>query len=114
MTAQIPMVFEIWHFLCFFILFFSSKNLDLKNLTELDFLNHIMGSYRGTLKGSKSSVQVRLLRSPWFSRYGVFYDFFVFFSKKLDIKKLTELESLNRIVGCYRVTLDGYKSSVQV
>ena len=56
MTAQILMVFEIWRFLWFLIFF--SQNLDMKKLTELEFFNPIVGFYRGTLKGSKSSGQV--------------------------------------------------------
>ena len=99
----------------FFVIFhfFFSKKLD-KKLTEFEFLNPIVRCFWDTRKSCKSSVQVGLLKSSWFSRwYGVFYEFFTFFSKNLD-KKLTELEFLNLVVGCYQVTLKGCRSSVQV
>ena len=94
--------------------FFFFKNVRDKKLTEFEFLNPIVRCYWDTRKSCKSSVQVGLLKSSWFSRwYGVFYEFFTFFSKNLD-KKLTELNFLNLVVGCYQVTLRGCKSSVQV
>ena len=112
MTAQILMVFEIWCFFWFFILF--SKNLERKKLTELDFRFSQPPYIRalGTLKSCKSSVKVWLLKSFWFSRHGVFYDFFFF--KKLRYKKLIELKFLNPSVGCFRGNFEGYKSGVQL
>ena len=94
---------------------FRYKKIRYKKLTELEFLNLVVGCCQGTFRGCKSGVQVWLLKSFNFSRYGVFIFFFsFFFSKNLDIKKLTELEFLNLIVGCCQGTARGYKSGVPV
>ena len=72
--------------LCFSsrLAFFFFKNVRDKKLTEFEFLNPIVRCYWDTRKSCKSSVQVGLLKSSWFSRwYGVFYEFFTFFFKKL-------------------------------
>ena len=111
MTAQILIVFEIWRFLKIFLFF--QKNLDIKKINRTWISNPILWCYRGTLKSCKSSVQVWLLKYLWFSRYGVFYDLFIFF-QKLRYKKLTELEFLIPKVAWYRGTIEGSKSSVQV
>ena len=71
----------------FFIFDFFFKKLRYKKLIELKFLNPTVGCYRGNFEGYKSSVQVWLLKSLWFSRYGFFMIFSVFFPKNLDIKK---------------------------
>ena len=111
MTAQIFLVFETWRFLWFF--FF--KKLRYKKLIELKFLNPSVGCFRGNFESYKSGVQLWLLKSLWFSRYGFFHDFFFFFFQKIRYKKkLTELKFFNPLVGCYRDTFKGYKSSVQV
>ena len=79
-----------------------------------DLLNPpVLGPHLGTLKSCKSSVKVWLLKSFWFSRYGVFYDFFFFF-KKLRYKKLIELKFLNPTVGCFRGSFEGYKSGLNM
>ena len=82
-----PLIFRDMAFLSFFFLVFSfSKNLDIKKLTELEFLNLVVGCCQGTARGYKSGVPVWLLKSFWFSRNCVFYDFF-HFDQKTDIKK---------------------------
>ena len=64
--------------------FFFKKNLSeheilkpiLKKLTELESLKLIVGGGNlGTLRGCKSGVQLWLLSSFWFSRFG---DFMIF------------------------------------
>ena len=57
MTAQILLVLEKWCFYDFFNYFFS-KILDIKKLTELQFLNNIVGGYQGTFRSWKSGVQL--------------------------------------------------------
>ena len=84
MTAQILLVFEIWRFL-YFSHNFKKKNLDVKK--------------------------------TWMQKTGTSFSQFVFsfvFSKKLDVKKLTELQFLNPIVGCFQGTFRGCKYGVQV
>ena len=56
MTAQILLFFEIWRFYVFFSSF--SENLDIKKLTELQFLNPIVGWCQGTFRSCKSGVQL--------------------------------------------------------
>ena len=117
MTAQIFLVFEkfrfLWLFLFFFKKIFRCKKLRYKKLTELEFLNLIVGCCQGAFRGCKSGVQVWLLKSFNFSRYGVFIFFFlVFFFKKLRYKKLTELEFLNIILGCCQGNIRGGKSGL--
>ena len=46
-----------------------------------------MGCCQGTFRFGNSGVQVWLLKSFWFSRKCVLYDFFIFFLKKLRYKK---------------------------
>ena len=97
MTAQVLIVFDIWRFMIFFNFFFQKVRYE-KKLAQLDFLNSKVGCYQGTINSWKSSVEVWRLKSFWFSRYGVFYDFSFFFFKKLRYKKLTPNELLIPIV----------------
>ena len=57
MTAQILYFFAIWRFYVFIFIFFFSKNLDIKKLTELEFLNLIVGCCQSTATDYKSGVQ---------------------------------------------------------
>ena len=115
LTAQILLVFENWRFLWFFHVFFSKKKLDVKKLDKKTLrtsISHfLVGCRQGTFWGCKSGVPVWLLKSFWFSRNCVFYDFFHFFDQKTDIKK-TELQILNSIVGCCQGSFSSCKSGV--
>ena len=106
------MFFEIWRFYDFS--FFFSKKLDIKSSKRSWIFKHIVGCYHVTLKCCKSSVQVRLLESFCFLRFGVFMIFHFFFSKKFDIKNSKQSWIFKHIVGCYLGTLKGCKPSVQV
>ena len=83
MTAQILLVLEKWCFYDFF-----SKTLDIKKLTELQFLNLKKRCCQGKIGHCKSGVMTSLLKSFWFSRNSVFIDFFIFLFKKFRYKKL--------------------------
>ena len=107
-------------FFMFFSCFFFQKKIRNKKITELEFLKLIVGCCQAKFRGCKSGVQVWLLKYFWFSRNGVFYDFFIIFKKKsleikkLRYKKLTELEFLNSIVGCCQAIFRSCKSGVQL
>ena len=61
MTAQILLFFEIWRFYDFFMFFFSKKFRFKKfryKLTELEFLNPIVGCCQGIFSTCKSGVQL--------------------------------------------------------
>ena len=106
MTAQMFLVFEIWRFLIY--VFFSK----IKEPRELEILKRIVGSCQGALSGCKLGVQIKLLKSFGF-RYMAFF-MIKKNSKNSDVKKLTELEILNLIVGCSEGTLRGCAAGVQL
>ena len=84
--------------------FFFSKKFRYKEINEHQFLNPIVGCCQGKIRAGKSGVTVRLLKSFWFSRNCVFYDFFHFFDQKPDIKKNNRTSISQR----YRGVLSGY------
>ena len=70
--------------MAFFMIFLNkiSKNSDVKELTELEILNLIVGCSEGTLRGCAAGVQIKLLKYFRFLSTDAFYDF-IFFLKKL-------------------------------
>ena len=98
-----------------FFIFFFQKKLDVKKLDKRTLRtstsHFLVGCCQGTFWGCKSGVPVWLLKSFWFSRNCVFYDFFRFFDQKTDTKK-TELQILNSIVGCCQSSFSSCKSGV--
>ena len=103
----------------FFLSFFFPKNLDIKKLTELEFLNLIVGCCQSTARACKSGVQYDYSNLFGFREIPFFMIISFFFKKifrykKLRYKKLTELDFLNLIVGCCQGTFRGCKSGVQV
>ena len=97
MTAQIFFCSRYGVFYVFFMFFFSKK-IRNKKITELEILKLIVRCCQAKFRGCKSGVQVWLLKSFWFSRNCVFcvFFFFIFFSKFFFQK----LQFLNPIVGC--------------
>ena len=58
MTAQYLFAFREMAFFMIFLMVFFSKKKTYKKLTELEFLNLIVGCCHGTVRGCKSGVQV--------------------------------------------------------
>ena len=90
MTAQILYFFAIWRFYVFFKFFYFSKNLDIKKLTELEFLNLIVGSVRVQSGVTNLESKYDCSNSFGFRELAFFMIISIsfFFQKNLDIKKL--------------------------